>query len=242
VRRPAPTPRSGMARKLAVSAVVIAILLVGADLGLRAWAEGWVAGRVAQSMGLSRDPRIELHGFPFLVQFARGRFDRVELDADELLVEGLMIESARLDLEQVRFARSQLLARGSGAIRARRGSGEVVVTDRALSALVQAEGVPVEVEFLGPKIRVSTTLRIDEQELDASATGRLRFEEGAVSFSPDRVTVGGPFTVPADTVAFEVPLPELLPGVRYQGVRVGSGRATLEVAVREAAIRVPPAA
>ncbi len=231
-----------MARKLVVAAAVLGLLLAGADIGLRAWAEGWVAGRVAESLALSREPRLDLHGFPFLVQFARGRFERVDVEADGLLAGSLMVQSVRLELEQVRFARGQLLTRGGGVIRAERGTGRAVITDGALSALVQAEGVPVEVEFLGPRIRVSTTLQIGDQELEASATGRLRFDDGTVSFTPQRVDAGGSFEVPPTTVAFEVTLPELLPGVRYERVRVREGDATLDVAVRSAVIRVPPAA
>ena len=235
--------RGGRAGRKALAVVLsLLLLLAGMDIGLRAWAEGWVATRMAQSLGLGREPQLDLHGFPFLLQFARGRFERVDLEADGLLVEGMMVESAHLELEDVRFDRGQLLFRGGGKIRAARGTGEVVITDGALSAVIQAEGVPVEVAFLGPGIRVSTTIRIGDQELEASATGRLRFEDGTASFSPERVQAGGPFSIPPDTLAFRVPLPELLPGVRYERIRVREGRATLEVAVRDAVIRVPPAA
>lgn len=225
-----------------VAVVILALVLVGADFGLRAWAQGWVADRMAQSLALGREPDLQLHGFPFLLQFARGRFERVDLDARDLLIEDLMVESVRLELEDVRFDRRQLLTRGSGEIRAARGTGRVVITDGALSTLIQAQGIPVEVAFVGPRIRVSTTIRIGDQELEASATGRLRFEEGTASFSPERVQAGGPFSIPPDTLAFRVPLPELLPGVRYERIQVEEGRATLHVAVRDAVIRVPPAA
>lgn len=239
--RRAPTG-SGVGRKLLVALVVVVALLAAADVGLRLWAESWVAGRVAESLGASEKPDLDLEGFPFLLQFARGRFDRVDVRAEGVRAQGLALRSVTLELEDVRFSRGQLLSRGRGVIRAGTGGGRAVVTDEAVSALIQEQGQPVRVEFVGPGIRVSTTLSIGDRQFEVAASGRLRLREGSVTFSPTRVESPGPLEVPPGTVSFDVPLPELAPGIRYSRIRVASGEASLTVEVEDAAIRVRPAA
>lgn len=239
--RTPPRTGSGIAGKLLVGLLVLAAVVVGADFGLRLWAEARVAGQVAQSLNMSSRPDVDLHGFPFVLQFSEGRFDRVDVRAESVEAEGLVLQSVVLELRDVRFSRGELLTGEPGVIRARRGSGEAMVTDDAMSAMVQEQGQPVDVEFLGPRVRVSTTLTIGEEQLEASATGRLQLDEGILSFSPRRVDVAGRITVPTSTVSFEVPLPELIPGMRYDAIEVEEGAATLEVRVRDAAIHVPPA-
>ena len=59
-------------RKALVAVGVAVVLLVGADLGLRALAQYWIAGQLRSSLGLERRPSVSLGGFPFLPRLVTG--------------------------------------------------------------------------------------------------------------------------------------------------------------------------
>lgn len=215
--------------------LVLAGLFFAADFGLRAWAETALASRIAEGLPASGEPELELRGFPFLFQVATGRFDRVEVEAEAVDADGLLLRDVRLDLRDVTFSVGALLG-GTGTFQAESGSGEADVSDEDLSAFVQEQGHPVEVRFQGGKVRVLTTLSLGAESVEVSATGPLELRRGALRFRPRTVRAGGTIAIPASALALDVPLPEILPGVRYERLIVRQGTAELQVLIRDAAI------
>jgi hypothetical protein len=103
-----------------------------------------------------------------------------------------------------------------------------VVTEDDLSRYLQEEGTPVRVQLDGPGIRVSTRISTGGQTTSATAAGPVRVEDGRLVFSPDEVEVEGTIGVPAAALAFDVTLPDLVPGIRYESVLVNDGIAAIE--------------
>lgn len=232
----------GRGRVIAVVLVMLVVVLVGADLVLRAWAERWLAGRLQEELALSSRPDIDLDGFPFFPRVVGGRLPQVTLDAEGLESSGLRLDRVRLELLGVRFSAGGLLAGGDETIRAERGRGSVELTDESLTVFIQGLGKPVVVEFLGPKIRVSITAVQGGQEATATAEAPLHLEEGALVFRPRRVEVEGAFGIPAAALVFRAPLPEVVGEVRYERLRVEEGVARIEFSLRDAVVRlIPPA-
>ncbi|HEV3475033.1 MAG TPA: DUF2993 domain-containing protein [Actinomycetota bacterium] len=217
----------GPGRAIITTLLVLAALFVGADVALRAYVEGRVAGAVQTSLGLPVRPDLDLHGFPFSLSFFRGRFDEVAVTVSDVEVDGLRLDRVVLRLADVRFAPREMLT-GSAHIRSQGGTGEAEVGEDALTAFVQDHDAPVEVRLLGPNVRVSTRVIVGEEETAASATGPLRLEGDTLVFDPQQVDLEGSVGIPAQALAFAVELPELIPGVRYDDVVVDEGTATLE--------------
>lgn len=238
-RRQVPGP-SGPGWKIAGVVLGVVVLLVALDLGLRVWAERWLGSRLQSELSLSARPDLDLGGFPFVFQVARGRFPEVNLEADGLESEGLRLDRVRLNLEGVRFAAGDLLTGGEGAVRADSGDGLVEITDEDLTVFLQEIGKPVVVEFLGPRVRVSTTVQIGGEESTATAEARLHLEEGALVFRPRRVEVEGAFGIPGAALVFLAPLPRVVGDVSYDRLTVRAGRAALEFDLRDALIRLVP--
>ena len=225
-------------RKLAVSLLVLAVVLVGADFGFRLWAETVVADRIDEALGLPQRPDVDLHGFPFTVQVVQSRFPRADLEMEGLRVGGLVFRRAALELHRVRFPRGRLFSPGPATIRARSGRAVAEVTDDAVTEYLRRQGLPLTVEFVGPEVRASGTIEAFGFEVQASATTELSISDGALVFEPQEIEVGEQVTIPASALRFEIPLPQPIDGVRFDRLTVRDGVARVEGDLRDLSFRV----
>ena len=88
-------------RKFLITLIVLAVLLVAADFGARAYAESQTATAVQQELGTTAVPDVSIEGFPFLFHAVRGEYPQVIITAtniDNGLLPGIR---AQLNLAQV---------------------------------------------------------------------------------------------------------------------------------------------
>jgi LmeA-like phospholipid-binding len=213
--------RGGAGAALLATLLFLVILAAGADYGFRLVMEERVARSAQESLDLPTEPDVDLRAFPFTVAFLREHIDEVGIAVEDVGVEGMRLDRVDLDFRDVSFEREAFVGSG-GTITAAAGRGEVTVTDDALSAFLQDQGVPLAVEFTGPGIDVR------QPTLDLSVSGRIRVEGSALVFSPQAVPELG----------FEVTLPEVVPGMAYERITVEEGRATAEASLAGARIEV----
>lgn len=71
-------------RKLLVTLLVLVALAVAADRGSLLVAQRLLAEKARSSAGLTSTPTVRLHGFPFLTQALRGRYDDIDVTATDL--------------------------------------------------------------------------------------------------------------------------------------------------------------
>ncbi len=71
-------------RKLVIAIVVLALILVVVDRGGDYAAERVAADNLKSSQNLQSGPDVDIHGLPFLTQFASGNYDHVSVDADNV--------------------------------------------------------------------------------------------------------------------------------------------------------------
>ena len=76
-------------RKLFYGLVLVVTLAVLADFGAATWAEYRVSRTLREGGELDADPAVTVHGFPFLLQVQRGRYENVEIVADGVHTEAL---------------------------------------------------------------------------------------------------------------------------------------------------------
>lgn len=238
VRREVPRAARGVWRAVAVTLVLLVLSLTGLDFVLRFWAERWLAGRVEQNLALTSSPEVDLAGFPFLLQVARGRFSNVQVHLDEVATGGLVLDGIEMDLEDVGFSRSALLSGGEAEVKVGEGTGEAEVGEASLNEFLHEQGVAVNVDLVGPGIEASTTIEVGGQESTATAIGPLRLRGGALVFEPQRVRVDGSFGVPTESLSFRIDLPAPFTGVRYTGSEVTDGLLILEATLRGSAIPI----
>jgi hypothetical protein len=225
-------------RKPLIAVLVILVVIVGGgDLLVGSIAEARLAQAAQRRLGLTERPTVDLEGFPFSYYALRRRFPGASLEARDVRVEGLAVERFRLELRDVRFDSTAAVAGGSGTLRASEGRGTVEITQEALAVYVERRDVPFRVELLeSSRARVSGTATVLGIDVDVSAEGELAVTEGALEFQPGRVEFGDGVEVPASALAFRVDLPEVLPGLAYEGITGERGRAVLSFRLRRAVL------
>lgn len=212
-------------KKLLVGLVVLLVLLLVADRGLAAVARGVVADEVRASAGLTADPEVDLGGFPFLTQAVRGRYDRVEVSADDVPAGELVLDRLDAVLVRARAPLSQVLS----------GSVDRVpvdlVTARAVVSYAELEERSGDRRLTfapdGDRLRVTGFVEIFGQELSAVAVSRLDVVEGELVITAESFEVGSDAADSLLTGALEgrfdvrVPVQDLPYGLTVTGVRVG---------------------
>jgi hypothetical protein len=102
--------QGGAVSKLFWFLVVLALLAVGADRVGNYVAERTAADALQSSQSLDSRPDVTIHGFPFLTQFAAGRYDHVSVDAREVRVgtsqDAVTLSTVHLDFRTVTTSRS----------------------------------------------------------------------------------------------------------------------------------------
>lgn len=98
-RTTAPVPdglgKNDVVRKLIIGLVCLVGLVVVVDFGAAAYSEFRVSRALREGGSLTADPEVTIHGFPFLTQAWNGRYDNVEIRAQQ--VEADMIGEVTIE-------------------------------------------------------------------------------------------------------------------------------------------------
>jgi LmeA-like phospholipid-binding len=108
--------------------IVVVGLLVGADYALAAAAEYQVSKRMKADLGLSTDPSVNIHGFPFITQALAGDYSDITVDAVDVPVKDTLRDlDIAADLRHVRVGLSDLLSGNVRQINVDEVDGQVTV-------------------------------------------------------------------------------------------------------------------
>ena len=169
--------------------LVLAVLALVVDRGGDYLAEQAAAGELQRSQGLQREPDVSITGFPFLNQFASGRYDRVVVTAQDVRAGtsdmSLTIAKVRLEFRTVTASRD------FRRFRARSATAHATVGYRALS-----KTLGIRVRFGGDgQITASKTFTVLGETLRPSITVRPEVASDALTFAGSKI---GGQDVPAE--------------------------------------------
>ncbi|MFN2388202.1 MAG: DUF2993 domain-containing protein [Actinomycetota bacterium] len=200
-------------RTLLKLVAVLLVLGVGADIAARSYAQGRIASMLATSLELDADPEVEIGGWPFLTHALGGSLPTLEAGIGRLRVRGITLDDARIELRDVTFSPSRVLAGDTGSVRAANGTGRVVLDEQGLRELLAREGAPFTIAIERGRL----TARSDE--LGRSMTADASIRGSALVIALDE---------PLSDVTID--LPQVAGGITYRAVRVRD--ATLELELR----------
>lgn len=216
--------RSALAALLCVGLIAAAAL--GVDAAARLVIEHRLATEASAALGGAQEPSVDIGGFPFLTQLARGRLADVQMSSARLSVEDLEITDVAVRARDVTVGRparvGHLELAGtvtpdslSRAVAGRTGvSLQIGARDGALSASTRALGVPLEID-LAPQaggavlVLETTAVRLGGLSVDPSAL------PGGLGDRLQRI---------------ELPLTGLPDGLRLTDARASSAGLTLALA------------
>lgn len=179
---------------LAITLLVLIGLAVAVDRIAVVVAESAVARTVQNSQNLAQKPDVSIAGFPFLTQVARGKFGKIELTDDDIVVgqsgRTVRLDHLKLTLHNVDVARdfkSATAASGTAAAR------------MTYPALSQAVGTPVSYAGSG-RIKATASVNLGGQHISGTVTAEPRLSGSSLEFVSQQVTVNGA-TAPAAVAA-----------------------------------------
>jgi hypothetical protein len=209
--------------------VGLVVLAAGADFGLRLWTEAWLAEEAQVALRLDQRPDVDLHGFPFVVEFLDGVFDRADLRVEDLTEEGLTIDRVTIEGRRVHFPRRAVFGdAGEASVRAEEATGAVEISDAEVSRYLEANDLPFSVAFADGRARITGSLEAGGAEVEASASADVAVERNSLVFR----------AVDESGLEFAVPLPTPIEGMRYRGVEIGDGTLTISAVFDRLVFRV----
>ena len=195
-------------RRLVVVALVLLGLLVVADRVALHLAQQAVAEQARTSAGLSTTPTVKAHGFPFLTQVLRGRYERIDVELTDLDRGGVRMKELDATLREVRVPLGEALGGSVESIPVQRLDATALVTYAELAHRSGIVGVSMAPE--GDRVRVTGRVSVLGQSVQASALSRLSLRNGRIALRATSFRVLGqstPALVSALTGAFDVIVP-----------------------------------
>lgn len=133
----------GRMKKVVITLVVLAGLLVALDFGAAAAAEYHVSQLMRSELALPADPAVRINGFPFLAQAVSGDYRDVTVSAEGIQY-GVLKLGVRAELHQVRVPLSALLGGSAVGIRVEDAEGTVLIQPADLANLLGVRALRVE--------------------------------------------------------------------------------------------------
>ena len=166
-----------MRKFLVVFLILVAVLVVAADIGARAFAQNTLAERMAQQMEMSEEPEVSIAGWAFLPQVVSGTYTEIDITADSATMDGVTVEQVEATASDVEAPLSDLM-------------DEPTVTAGEIDG-----SFVVPYSYFNPHLPEGMT--ISNEDGEPRISGELALSELGLSTT---VTSGGEFTVEGDTL------------------------------------------
>lgn len=210
-------------RRLVLWLLVLAAVLAAADRVTAHLAEQTVAEQAQVSADLRERPTVTIHGFPFLTQAVKGRYDRIEFSAQDLDRGGVRVAQLDATLSGVLLPVSDALRGSVSSIAVGALDASAVVTFADLAHRSGIVGMTIEPE--GEDVRVTGRVTVLGQTVRASALSRVSLRGGRIAVTARSLRVLGQTSPPllnalAGALDLLVPVGRLPYELRLTGLSV----------------------
>ncbi|MGH3095268.1 MAG: LmeA family phospholipid-binding protein [Streptosporangiales bacterium] len=181
-------------RRTVLGLAVLVLVLVGVDRGGDLVAEQQAAAGLAATFG--SEPDVDIRGFPFLTQWASGRYDTIAVAGQSVLLGGTRAKNIHVTLRDVRT--DPFLTNGNvDSVHAGTASMAGTVP---FDALPLPRGISAKrAGDTGDRMRLSGTVSILDQDVRISAVVTVSLQDGDARLKPQQVKVLGPLPSVAAT-------------------------------------------
>jgi hypothetical protein len=212
-------------RKLLVALVVLALLVAALDRVALHLAETAVAQEARTSAGLQTTPTVRVHGFPFLTQALRGRYDRIDVHATDVQHEGVRVSRLDATLLGARVPLADALHRDVTSLPVAGLTASAWVTYADLATRSRLAGVTIEP--VGDRVRVTGRVSVLGETVRATAVSRVSLRGSRIAVTATSVQVldrqvPGAVSALAGALDLLVPVGRLPYDLRLTGLQVTS--------------------
>ncbi|WP_380108608.1 DUF2993 domain-containing protein [Kribbella qitaiheensis] len=211
-------------RSLIVVLVILVGLLVVADRLAESFAEGrlatMAADEAAQYDVQAADTSVEVGGFGFLPQVARGEFSQITLTMDQPTISKVSAEDLTVVMKSIQVPRELLTGDTSAPVNVGTADVHLRLSPAALTKVARTSGLDgLSLQIVGGKLQARVTVR----GVEARATIQPQAQNGRI-----RLAVGDlPSTVPSvvrnainNLLARGIEIPELPFGATLKEITV----------------------
>lgn len=195
--RPVRRRRRGFGIGLLVLLVVLAGLLLVADRVAAGMAESRLVSAVAAEEKkqdiTSATTDVNVAGFPFLTQVARGVYDQITIDLGGLKSGSLRVSTLHIDAFDVHAKAGDLL-QGETKARAERVSGVATIAWDQLPDLLDYAGLNFgDATFAqsGDGVRVTGTAKVNDQKVPVAATAKFSVSNNQIKVKISDASIAG---------------------------------------------------
>ena len=175
-------------RRLALAVVVLAGLLLLVDRVGAAYASRAIAEELLASPDLDTLPAVDVTGFPFLTQAVTGRYERVEVSAEDVLAGDLLLSRLDVTLHEALVPLPEVLRQAVDAVPVEQ------VTARALVQYDQMSqsfaGQELTVASAGDRVLLTGSLQDFDATLDVEALAGVEVVDGEIVVTAEEVAFG----------------------------------------------------
>jgi hypothetical protein len=202
-------------RRFLIVLLVLVVLLVAVDFGVRKIAEQAVSRRVDDEFALT-NPSVSMDEWPFLVGAIRGRLSSVSVSSHVAGGDSLTLRDVTMVLTDFRFSPAEVASGDMSSVEVGGGRGTATLTDGDLTAALGDQGLQGQVRF------------------DHGRVVLPRSNNGPAVVAADLSIEGDRLVVESEVSTLEDPaveLPGVAGGVSYESIDVGNGEAEISFAV-----------
>jgi hypothetical protein len=169
---------------------VLAVLLLAADFGARAYAEHRAAGAIQTELGLTQEPDVSIEGFPFLWHAIQGSYPEVIVTAANLDEGPLPGTQARVDLTTVTLPLRDAVNGDTSHLTAQATALQVVVPLASLQAALPRQDVTLSA---GPNgsLQVSGAVTVAGLTIPVTGSAKLSVADDALTLTVDSLSAAG---------------------------------------------------
>jgi hypothetical protein len=177
-------------RKLLITLIVLAVLLVAADFGLRAYAESRTATAVQQELGTTAVPDVSIEGFPFLLHAVQGEYPQVIVTAANIDNGLLPGTRAELHLFTVTLPLRDALSGNTSQLAAQSTMLQVLIPLDSLAAALNTPNLTLSAAGDG-SLAVSTSVTVAGRQIPLTGTASITVANDTLTLSVNSLTAAG---------------------------------------------------
>lgn len=236
-----------MIRRVVVLLVLfLLVVFVVADRLTEAAAAKALAVKARETGLLASDPKVEIHGFPFLTQAIRGRYTRIDVTTHGIHRDGLRLDTVKGTFAGVHVGLSAALNGRVMSVPIDHATGEIVVSFVDLDAYLARSHLSVRPDGAN-HLTITGTATVLGASLAVSGPVAVTVSDGSLTLSPPVESLRGPKGIlpmsvartAATALTVRVKLTALPFGLRLQQVQIGPENLTITASAQNIAVPVP---
>lgn len=176
---------------LLIAVVVLALAAWGLDWGARISAQSAVARNVQHAQQLSQRPKVDIHGWFFLPQVVKGRYDNVDITLRNLRQGTLRLSRVTAHLQGTHVPLHAVVTNGVTSILVEHSRETLVFTYAALNTYLKTQDSAFTLAA-GPtgQVKVTGHANILGQSFAVSADATVRPVPGYLQITPTQLDTG----------------------------------------------------